>query len=278
MTDLKNVNYQPFNGKLSAALYALACGLLIVTVYLAFRFNDYLDANARGVCWPEGRKLGYEEMRVRALKTILMEAQRQADMNNAHISQEYDKASLRIINLDMDESMLRSLSAKYPNIYRAIEEEKLIAKPINFPRSEDAFYKELIDKKYTLIDSESGSLMGTSNAYMVGIMRPSVSKIYEKNNVDEITANSSNSFDQLHGFGSYYFYAGNLTAPLKLNAQTDKNYYLYYEVNNCANSSYKFLSTSKFSTVQAYNKQNKKREMSPSRSILTVISEFMKGL
>jgi hypothetical protein len=278
MTDLKNVNYQPFNGKLSAALSALACGLLIVTVYLAFRFNDYLDANARGVCWPEGRKLEPEEMRVRALKTILMEAQRQADMNNAHISQEYDRASLRILNKDMDESVLLSLSAKYPNIYRAIEEEKLIAKPIQFSRSEDAFYKELIDKKYSLISSEQGSFMGTATHYVVNIMRPSRSKIYEKDVVDKSIPLTTDLTDNLNGFGKYYLYTEALIPAFINQENFDLNYIKYYAINNCADYNYIALFSSKFTNSPIYSRLIQKREMKPSRSIFTIISEFIKGL
>ena len=125
------------------AIASLTAGL----AYLFLRFNDYLEANAQGICWAEGRRLAPEELRIRAIKTLILKEKEALDDWN---KRSYKQNSYwRVIKRDVDEHELLALRQSYPDFPQDFGErdvEKTIARLFGM----DDVNPMQLDKIYTI--------------------------------------------------------------------------------------------------------------------------------
>jgi len=262
---------------------AACAGLLACSAFLAVRFNDYLKANDQGICWLEGRKVPMEEMRIRALKTFVLEHKRLFDQHDDEM--ERLMSYWRIIKQDYDGDTLFKLSLTFPlflnghsGVYKEIIDP--ILKVEDFDQDllqSDAFYRDIIKNNYMLASSYDSPILGS-------IYRTKDYRLFEKNEFDKENIFHRNLTDRINGFGLHYFYIQSMAA----------NYWNYrkhqsasfgigvYAINNCGNSYY-LISTSGKNITETAEKSFSfdspyLKKMQPERSFLTVFIEFFQGI
>lgn len=256
------------------AIASLTAGL----AYLFLRFNDYLEANAQGICWAEGRRLAPEELRIRAIKTLILKEKEALDDWN---KRSYKQNSYwRVIKRDVDEHELLALRQSYPDFPQDFGErdvEKTIARLFGMDDvnptwlSSDTFYQAAIENKYMFVDSESPWAMYRTNSYVA----------YKENELKKLIALDLNFQDALHGFGNYYFFIQKLTPS----NEVAKNKYIsifseYFAINNCGTSIYG--TRTEFSklgpSMDTALRPMGRSEIDSDRSTNTLVYEFLKGL
>lgn len=215
----------------------ICAGLLIFSTFMAVQFKDYLKSNDQGICWPEGRKLPIEEIRIRALKTYILKHKIEFDHENHSLGQEI--SYWRIIKQDYNEDTAFKLSLTFPlPATTHTDVQKQIFDPIlkveDFEQNllyNDDFYKNIIKNNYMLVASYNSGLNGI-------ILRTSSYKLHKHSELNQITTPPSNAMDRMQGFGSYYFSIQGINIDYwhyeKRKSINIGN--MTYAINNCGNS------------------------------------------
>lgn len=96
---------------------------------------------------------------------------------------------------------------------------------------DDAFYRELIERKFML------SSITYSSPQQGSLWRIGTSRIYPKEEMPQSIADRSHAYDKWMGYGSYYFFLEEISTS---DPDEGKRYVdvlsAYYKVNSCANA------------------------------------------
>jgi hypothetical protein len=216
-----------------ARLLLFAVFVLGFLAYLTIRFNDYLASNAQGMCWTEGRKLTHEELHIRALKMMILEEQKKFDQDPKELSVDFYWRHWKVVKADADPDTLFKLRLNYAFINDSFRDIKLLQEVGDKQLHNDAFYKELIEKKYML------NSITDSNFQQGDLWRIGTSKIYAKEEMDKSIVQNPDVEDKWRGFGSYYVYLEKMgtSDPVSIK-KTIYAFNTFYEINNCADSYY----------------------------------------
>ncbi|MEN9373307.1 MAG: hypothetical protein RIR79_859 [Pseudomonadota bacterium] len=213
----------------------IALSFLMVSIfcliYLSIRFNDYIESNKQGICWTEKRKIPPEEMKVRAIKALVLQQKKEFDdFNDAGIRHLY----WAIIKHDLSEDdilkralTLKGNSAGYvekEEYDKALDIEEFDSRLHQDTLNQDWFYVDIIDNKFML------TATGTMDMYNY-ILKLSSYKPYAHINYKKP---SLPPLDYLYGVGFYFFEMQNISTNYsKIESKKTTVTNNIYSIDNC---------------------------------------------
>jgi hypothetical protein len=114
--------------------------------YSNLKFNDYVDSNAKGICWSEGRKLTPEELHIRVLKMMVLKEQKEFEQDPKISNMEYYWRRWRMVKADAGPETLHQLLLQHSSINTGFQIAGVLHDVNKEKLGDDAFYKELVEK------------------------------------------------------------------------------------------------------------------------------------
>lgn len=228
------------NHRIKRLCIAIFTVFLACCTFLALRFNDYLDSNDQGICWLEKRKLSAEELRIRALKTYVLQYKIEFDNETHSLGQRY--SHWRIIKQDYDGETVFKLGLAFPRPAEGYEytSPKIfdsILKIEDFDYRlyqdmlyEDDFYKGIVKNNHMLVASYESELSGL-------ILRVGSYKLHKRSELQNKKTPPQNTINRIHGFGMNYFSIQRIIIGYE-NYEKNKSVNVstaIYAINNCGN-------------------------------------------
>ncbi len=234
---------------------------ILFLIYLSIQFNDYIESNKQGICWTEKRKIPPEEMKVRAIKALVLQQKKGADsINNAGIRYLY----WAIIKHDFSEEdilkralTLKGNSAGYvekEEYDKALDIEDFDSRLHQDTLNEDWFYISAIENNFMLVATDT---MGVQDTILkISSYKPSSYKPYIYLNHQKALLLP---FDYLHGLGFYFFEIQEISTDYyKVANKTTTIKNIIYSIDNCGN----FIERIGFNSKRHYENNEIKLQLS----------------
>lgn len=171
-------------------------------IYISIRFNDYIESNKQGICWTEKRKIPPEEMKVRAIKALVLQQKKGFDdFNDVGIRHLY----WAIIKHDFGEDdilkralTLKGNSAGYvekEEYDKALDIEEFDSRLHQDTLNKDWFYVDIIENDYMIAAMD---IMGIQNNILkLSSYKPYIYTSYPKESLPPV--------NYFYGMGFYFF-------------------------------------------------------------------------
>ncbi len=219
---------------------SLLIAILLFGYILWEPFKEYIAANEQGICWAEKRKIPLEEMKLRALKTHILNTKkmfdRMNDMGDGRIRSDF----FRIIKHDYDIETILKVGSNFTKTNHGYVDSKefdeaLMIEEFDFRLHQDVlnndeFYKEIMANNYMLITGDSFGSIGK-------IFRINTQEMHGRNNSPHVVIPPISILEIAHGTGVYYFNIQSISIDYRRsNYQYIHLYDCSFAVNHCGDS------------------------------------------